>query len=82
MLGLDNLRLICDIAATFNPKANSKLPHPLAEQRFEYAMYNTLANRAGVRKASGNTIDLMVPGEQKVMAEDGMLANIEWIYED
>ena len=45
-------------------------------------MYNTLANRAGVRKASGNTIDLMVPGEQKVMAEDGMLANIEWIYED
>lgn len=27
-----------------------------------------LANRAGVRKASGNTIDLMVPGEQKVMA--------------
>jgi hypothetical protein len=79
VLGCDSLRLICDIAATFNPKASSKLPHPLTEQRFEYVMYNMLASRAGVRKASGNTIDLMVPGEQKVMAKDGMLVNIEWI---
>jgi hypothetical protein len=31
-----------------------------------------LANRAGVRKASGRTTDLIVPGEQKAIAEDDM----------
>ena len=64
------MSLICDIAAAFKPKANSELLHPLAEWRYEYVMYSMLANRAGVRKASGRTTDLMVPGEQKVIAED------------
>jgi hypothetical protein len=64
------LRFICDIAAAFKPKANSGLLHPLAERRYEYVMYSMLANRAGVRKASGRTTDLIVPGEQKAIAED------------
>ena len=66
------MRLICDIAATFRPRANSGLLHPLAERRDEYAMYSMLANRAGVRKASGNMFVLMVPGKQKVMAKDDL----------
>jgi hypothetical protein len=35
-------------------------------------MYSMLANRAGVRKASGNMSVLMVPGKQKVMAKDDL----------
>jgi len=60
--------LTCEIAAVFKPKANLSSLQPLTDDRDAYAIYNIPAIRAGVRTASGKTIVLIGPGEQKLIA--------------
>lgn len=59
------------MAAVFNASASSGLLHLRRDDRFAYAIYNMLPNRAGVRSASGSTTDFVIPGKQKSIAMGG-----------
>jgi hypothetical protein len=73
VLGWESFRLMWEIAAVFKPRAKSSSLQPLTDDREAYAMYNMLVIKAGVRTASGKTMVLIGPGEQKAIARSDLI---------